>query len=126
MYNRTFMGKPASVLAGNNTFWTEQERVRNKILGDQADYERSQVSELDKYKNEVINAKKAEVKEYERTHGHSGNFFTDFKFGVGSANNQFLKPFNKYVAPAISMAGPVGAAVAKSTQSVSGVVDRLT
>ena len=84
------------------------------------------MSELDKYKKGVIEAKIAEVKDWERTHGNSGNFFTDFKWGVGSANKQFMQPFNKYVAPALSMAGPIGASVAKSAGAVSGVVDRLT
>lgn len=105
-------------------FWKEQDAIKRSIL-DAQDL-RKDISELDKYKFDQIKRVQDEVKEYEKTHGNSGNFFTDFKFGVKSANNSILKPFNKYASPVLSMAGPIGSAIAKTTNTTSGIVDKLT
>ena len=69
---------------------------------------------------------KAEARAYERSHGFSGNFFKDMQYGMKAANQQFLKPFIKYAGPVVSKLGPEGEAIMKSTQGVSGVVDKLT
>lgn len=123
MYNRSLIAKPT---AGADAYWNEQQRLRNQILADQAKLEKTQVSELDRYKQDVINAKIAEVKEYERTHGFSGNFLKDFTWGVTHANDTMLKPFNKYIAPVLSaVGGPIGKSIATTTSGFSGVVDRL-
>jgi hypothetical protein len=106
-------------------FYENQRNIRDEILRDQKAREDLKISELDLYKRGVIDLAKKEVEEYERTHGQSGNFFTDFKYGLSSANKMFLKPFNKYVAPVLSMAGPVGQSIASTTSTVSGIVDKL-
>jgi hypothetical protein len=84
MYNRT---KYAS-------YWNEQDRLRNEILRDQALQSRNNVSELDRYKQGEIDRVKREVKDYEASHGYSGNFLKDMKWSLGYANDHMLKPFN--------------------------------
>jgi hypothetical protein len=106
------------------SFWDQQTTLRNQLLQEQARREKSTVSELDKYKNDQIQKVQAEVKEYERTHGQSGNFWKDFKYGVVSANNSTIKPFLKYTKPVLSMT-PIGASASSAVEGLSGVVDRL-
>jgi len=83
------------------------------------------------YDEQIAESKRlqAEARAYERSHGNSGNFFKDFKYGFKYGAKQasnVLKPFNKYVAPVISMAGPVGRGIAGATTATAGVLDRLT
>ena len=107
------------------SFWSEQERLWNQILNDQAALNRGQVSELDRYKQGEIDRVKQEVKEYERTHGHGG-FMKDFAYGITKSNDMLLKPFLKYAAPVVSQLGPVGKGIAMGAGAVSGVVDKLS
>jgi hypothetical protein len=106
-------------------FYENQRNIRDEILKDQRTQESMKESELDLYKRGIIDLAKKEVEEYERTHGHSGNFFSDFKYGVSTANKMILKPFNKYVAPVLSKAGPIGQTIAGTTSTISGIVDKL-
>lgn len=126
MLNKPMYGNP---LKSTNQlykgFWDEQAKLRQDILNSGLNMEMNQVSELDRYKREEIKRVQDEVKEYERTHGQSGNFFKDFKYGLSHANNTIIKPFNKYVAPILSKTGAYGAAVGSATNTMSGIVDKL-
>ena len=108
------------------SFWDEQDRIRQQQIIDGNERNRTAVSELDRYKTDVINRAKAEARSYERSHGNSGNFFSDMKWGMQKGNQAFIKPFIKYAGPIVGKMGPTGAAVMKSTEGVSGVVDKLT
>ena len=80
-------------------------------------------SELDTYKQDLIEKKKAEVKEYERTHGNSGNFLTDFSYGVKSAKKKFFDPALAVVnaaAPVVNMI-PGGKALTTSMNAFDKV-----
>lgn len=104
-------------------FWQQQEDIKK-----QNDIERASkigMSELDRYKRDVINKAVQEVKQYERSHGNSGNFLKDMKWGMTKGNSAYIKPFIKYVGPIVSKLGPEGQAVMKSVEGVSGVVDKL-
>lgn len=129
MLSKSMYSNPLKQTTANNSlykgFWDEQAKLRTDILNSGLELEKSNISELDRYKQDQIKRVEDEVKEYERTHGHSGNFFTDFKFGVKSANDKFIKPFNKYAAPVISKLGPVGTAIGATTNQVSGIVEKL-
>jgi hypothetical protein len=108
-------------------FWDEQQRIRGNVLRARSEEEKKVLSELDKYKEDLIQKTKDEVKEYERTHGNSGNFLKDFKFGFKKGNEMFVKPFNKYVAPVLSsVGGPIGKSIGTASSGYSGVVDKLT
>ena len=108
------------------SFWDQQDRIREDLARQGMERNRTAVSELDRYKQDVINKAKQEVREYERSHGNSGNFFKDMKWGVAKGNQTFIKPFIKYAGPIVSKMGPQGQAIMKSTEGVSGVVDKLT
>jgi hypothetical protein len=108
------------------SFWDQQEQIRQQQIKDGNERNRTAVSELDRYKQDVIDQAKAEVRAYERSHGNSGSFFKDMKFGMNYGNRAFIKPFIKYAGPIVGKMGPTGAAVMKSTEQVSGVVDKLT
>jgi hypothetical protein len=106
-------------------FWDEQLKLRQDILNDRYAMDKNTISELDKYKQDEIKKVQDEVKEYERTHGFSGNFGNDFMFGFRKGNEMFVKPFNKYVSPMLSKLGPVGSAVGSASSTYSGIVDKL-
>lgn len=129
MLSKSNYGNPRKNTSSTNSlyskYWDDQAQIRRDILKSSSDAEKYNISELDQYKRAEIKKVEDEVKEYERTHGNSGNFFADFKYGVSSANNKFMKPFNKYVSPVISKMGPVGASIATSTNYTSGIVDKL-
>jgi hypothetical protein len=106
-------------------FWDEQQKLRQDILNSQYALENNTISELDKYKQEEIKKVQDEVKQYERTHGFSGNFLKDFSFGFKQGNEMFIKPFNKYVSPMLSKLGPTGSAIGSASNTYSGIVDKL-
>jgi hypothetical protein len=85
----------------DSDFWKKQNETRNDLLKENA--KNNKQSELDTYKQDLIEKKKAEVKEYERTHGNSGNFLTDFGYGVKSAKKKFFDP----ALAAVNAAAPV-------------------
>jgi len=116
-------------------FYAQQQKL-GRQLADES-YQKSAPA-LEERKKEIkrqydekvayINAENARIREYERKHGNSGNFFKDFAYGFKKGlgyTSAILKPFNKYVAPVISMAGPVGSAIAGATTAASGVIDKL-
>jgi len=108
------------------SFWDQQEQIRQQQIKDGNERNRTAVSELDRYKQGVIEQAKAEARAYERSHGNSGNFFSDMKWGMQKGNQAFIKPFLKYAGPVLDKMGPTGQAVVKTTSGVSGVVDKLT
>lgn len=106
-------------------FWDEQQKLRQDILNNQSAIDKNTISELDKYRQEQIKKVQDEVKEYERTHGFSGDFVKDFTYGFKKGNEMFIKPFNKYVSPVLSKLGPVGSAIGSASSTYSGIVDKL-
>jgi hypothetical protein len=104
-------------------YWEQQEgiKIANDIKRKTA--EDAKISELDQYKNQVIQQAIKEAKEYERSHGNSGNFFTDFRYGLREGN-KFLKQFNKYASPILNKTA-VGSMVTGITSNTSGVIDKL-
>ena len=129
MLSKTNYTNPKKNTSSTNSlyskYWDEQAKIRQDIIKASMDAEKYNISELDKYKRNEIEKVKEEVKEYERTHGNSGNFLKDFKYGVSTANDRYLKPFNKYASPIVGKLGPIGAAISTSTNYTSGVVDKL-
>ena len=59
----------------NSYYWDQQNNIRKDILEKQAIEEKQRLSELDKYKNAEIDKVKQEVRDYENSHGFSGNFW---------------------------------------------------
>jgi hypothetical protein len=108
------------------SFWDEQDRIRQQQIAEGIERNRTAVSELDRYKQGVIEQAKAEARAYERSHGNSGNVFKDIKWGIQKGNQAYIKPFLKYAGPVLEKMGPTGQAVVKTTSGVSGVVDKLT
>ena len=110
-------------------FWNNQSRLQEnykKMQYEQNERDKELERERNaRYRGEIIDDMKRKVKEEEAASGHSGNFFKDFKYGVKEANKTVMRPFNKYVAPVLSMTGPIGSAISSSTRAVSGVVDKL-
>jgi hypothetical protein len=106
-------------------FWKQQEQI--KAINDQERLKREQqnISELDRYKADVLETARQEARAYERSHGNSGSFFKDMKWGMKYGNNSFIKPFKKYADPVLSKLGPVGNSVSSISGNISGVVDKL-
>ena len=105
----------------DSDFWKKQNETRNDLLKENA--KNNKQSELDTYKQDLIEKKKAEVKEYERTHGNSGNFLTDFSYGVKSAKKKFFDPALAVVnaaAPVVNMI-PGGKALTTSMNAFDKV-----
>ena len=120
MYSRT---------RNNSAFWDSQNALRNEYISlQERQNERDKELEkkqFDRYKNDLIKDMKDKVREEEARTGHSGNFLKDFNYGVKEANRTMLKPFNKYIAPDLSFAGPIGSTISSTTKTISGVVDKL-
>ncbi len=108
-----------------SNFWKQQEDVKTLNDQERMKKEKQNISELDKYKNEVFETARQEARAYERSHGNSGNFLKDFKWGMKYGNEKFVKPFKKYSDPVLSKLGPMGNSISGITGNVSGVVDKL-
>jgi len=107
------------------TFWNRQQEIQKQLQEETYKKGKETISPYDQKLAEMIAYEKAKVRAYERSHGNSGNFFKDFKYGLKYGSNHFIKPITKHAAPVISMLGPVGAAVGTSMTAVSGVIDKL-
>ncbi len=110
----------------NDSFWNQQNKIRQEILDKNKIEEQGKKSELDRWKQDVIASKVAEVEEWNRTHGNSGNFFTDFKYGFGKAYRDLGKPFLKYGSKALSyVPDPRAQSLSKAMDGGSQVLDKL-
>ena len=107
-----------------DSFWNQQEQIRKQNLEEAMKKDKLNISELQRYKNDIIDTAVREAREYERSHGNSGNFFKDFKYGV-KYSNKYIKPFNKYATPVLSKMGGTGQAVSSITSNASGIIDKL-
>lgn len=139
MLNKPMYGNPIKNTSETNPvysgFWDEQKRIRQDILGrqDAADtlYKADRAQAREDYRMRPIKEAQWQKEDAEWRAKHidpnlTGNFFNDFAYGFKSANRAILQPFNKYVAPVLSIAGgPMGGSIASATKGFSGVVEKL-
>ncbi len=106
-------------------FWKEQQILKEKLVSDST--KNQPRSELDKYKDKVIQDKKDEVKQWEKENGNSGNFFKDAKFGFKSAKKKFFDPVlnvaNK-ASPVLNKI-PIAGAALQSANAFDKVASKL-
>ena len=108
-----------------DSFWNQQEQIKRINEEEARKRDKLNISELQRYKNDIIDTAVREAKAYERAHGNSGNFLKDFRWGMKYSNNTFIKPFNKYATPVLNKLGGTGQAVSKITGNASGIIDKL-
>lgn len=139
MLNNPIYSNPIKHKASSNSlykgFWDEQAKIKQELLNKQnledvlykADREKAREDYRLRPEREAQWEKEAE--EWRRKNvdpNLTGNFFNDFVYGFKSANRTIMNPFNKYVAPVISVAGgPIGKGIAGATNQFSGIVEKL-